>query len=127
MARHDFSIIRELFAADIRLFDRVYRHGDAAVIENYVPSSGDGKLLTGESGPDLQTEPAAAESRISGKTLSWIRSWDFTVISEWENWGFTKISGGTGRKWKGLHCAHYQYCPMCVWMIWWATKIAKKN
>ena len=45
LARHDFSIIRELFAADIRLFDRVYRHGDAAVIENYVPSSGDGKLF----------------------------------------------------------------------------------
>ena len=45
LARHDFAIIRELFETDLSFFDRVYHHGDPAVIENYVPVSGDGKLF----------------------------------------------------------------------------------
>lgn len=45
LARHDFAIIRELFETDLSFFDRVYHHGDLAVIENYVPVSGDGKLF----------------------------------------------------------------------------------
>ena len=45
LARHDFAIIRELFETDLSFFDRVYHHGDLAVVEHYVPVSGDGKLF----------------------------------------------------------------------------------
>ena len=101
LARHDFAIIRELFETDLSFFDRVYHHGDLAVIENYVPVSGDGKLFNRR----IRDRICTLSRRLgeAGSTEEFMTE----VVDFYRDFGV----GTGGRTGGGRDRAHHQHCP----------------